>query len=385
PEGGATPVTSVTVEELRTVERYPLLTYVFFAENESTQPLRQNLLSAEQAKEFTIAEATGQELEIYRNMLNVIGRRLTAKPSAKITLTGTNADFGPEKGSQDLSRKRAETVKAYFTDVWGIDAKRITVRARNLPVDPSAVDDPRGQEENRRVEITSADEDIIGPIRRDQTEYNASLAGLIFEPQVDAPNGIERWILQVRQGSKTLFEKEGRGSKPESSYTWDISGDLFRRENDALKISFGVRDRKAQEQEVREEIEMNTLTLERKREERIGDVSVNRSKLILFDFDKATVSNRNRAIIREVTNSITPKSTVSIVGYTDALGEAEYNVKLSQQRADAVLKAFGKALDNINVTTRGVGSTQLLFSNETPEGRFYCRMVQVIIETPVGE
>jgi len=58
-------------------------------------------------------------------------------------------------------------------------------------------------------------------------------------------------------------------------------------------------------------------------------------------------------------------------------------VKLSQQRADAVRAAFGKTLDNVNVTTRGVGSTQLLFPNDTPEGRFYCRMVQVIIETPV--
>ncbi len=235
------------------------------------------------------------------------------------------------------------------------------------------------------MEITSSDEDIIGPIRRDQTEYNSSLAGLIFEPTVDAPNGLERWILQVRQGDKTLFEKEGRSGAPAASYTWDITGDIFKRANDPLQISFGVRDRKAQEKDVVQKITMNTLTLERKREERIGDISVNRSKLILFDFDRATVSPRNRAIIREVTKSITPKSSVSIVGYTDALGEAEYNVKLSQQRADAVRKNFGKALDNIDVTTRGVGSTQLLFSNETPEGRFYCRMVQVIIETPVTE
>ena len=73
---------------------------------------------------------------------------------------------------------------------------------------------------------------------------------------------------------------------------------------------------------------------------------------------------------------------MQIVGFTDILGEEEYNRKLSEQRAEAVRAAFGSALDNIEVTTRGLGSSQLLFSNDTPEGRFYCRMVQVYIETP---
>ncbi|MBN1449295.1 MAG: OmpA family protein, partial [Bacteroidetes bacterium] len=384
-DGGITEATSITVEEVRTVERYPLLTYVFFSNGDADTPLRQNLLTKEQAAAFTIDDAKGQELEIYRNMLNVIGRRLKDTPTARITLTGTNADVGDEKGATALSRRRAETVKTYFTDVWGIESRRIDVKARNLPVDPSAVDDERGQEENRRVEITSNNESIIGPIRRDELEYNASLAGLVFEPKLQAPNGIERWSLAVKQGEQVLFSKESTGTPPDPVYSWDFSGDVFARTNDPLQVTLFVRDRKKQEANARKTVAMNTLTLERKREERIGDVRINRSKLILFDFDKATVSARNRSIIEEVSESITPNSRVSIVGYTDAMGDAEYNVRLSQQRAEAVRRAFGNTLNNVAVTTQGVGSTQLLFSNDTPAGRFYCRMVQVIIETPVSE
>jgi outer membrane protein OmpA-like peptidoglycan-associated protein len=268
-------------------------------------------------------------------------------------------------------------------NVWGIHARRITVRSRNLPVDPSAVDDPRGQEENRRVEITSTTDDIIAPIQRDEIAYNASLNALLLKPDVDAPNGVERWLLQATQGPRVMFNQSGSGNPPAPSYQWDIDGDTFRSDNQPLKFELLVRDRRAQEERVQLEIAMNTLTLERKREERIGDIRVSRIKLILFDFDKSTVSRRNMAVIDDVSESITPTSRVSIIGYTDAVGDSEYNLRLSQQRADAVRAAFGATLSNVAVSSKGVGSTQLLFPNDTPEGRFYCRMVQVIVETPV--
>ena len=110
---------------------------------------------------------------------------------------------------------------------------------------------------------------------------------------------------------------------------------------------------------------------------------VNRSKLILFDFDKATISARNKAVIDELKSSITPKSKVQILGYTDQLGDPEHNQKLSEDRADAVRKAFGDALNGIDVTTKGLGSTEPLYPNDTPEGRFYSRTVVVVISTPV--
>jgi outer membrane protein OmpA-like peptidoglycan-associated protein len=375
----------ITVEEIRTVERYPLLTYAFFSEGDATRPLRQNLLTKEQASAFTLEQATGDELGLYQNMLNIVARRLKEIPKAKITIVGTNADIGVERNAAALSKDRAETIKRYFTDVWGIDGRRITTRSRNLPQDPSVTDQTQGQEENRRAEITSDDEGIIAPIRRDETVYNASLASVNFVPTVDAPNGIDRWSMNVKQENKVLYSAENKGATLPPAFKWEFNGDTFRKNNQTVRATFLVRDGRSQEKSVSKTIDINFLSTERKREERIGDHQVNRSKLILFDYNRATLSARNSAIIKEVSTSILSTSTVKILGYTDQLGDPEYNLNLSQQRADAVRAAFGKTLNNVNVESRGLGSTQLLFPNDTPEGRFYCRMVTVWIESPVQQ
>jgi hypothetical protein len=31
----------------------------------------------------------------------------------------------------------------------------------------------------------------------------------------------------------------------------------------------------------------------------------------------------------------------------------------------------------------GVGNAELLFNNDIPEGRFYCRTVNIVVKTPV--
>jgi len=282
-----------------------------------------------------------------------------------------------------LSRDRAELIKKYFTDVWGIAAKRIDVKARNLPVDPSAVEKEEGQQENRRVEIASSIPEITAPIRRDETKYSTTVSSIRLIPEIDAPHGVDRWNVTIKQGARTLFSNEGAGTQPPKYGDWDIDGDMFRTDNPPVEMTLQVRDKKQQDATATETLTINTLSLERKREERIGDMRVNRSKLILFDFDKATISSRNRAIIEEVKANITPRSKVTILGFTDLVGDADHNIKLSNDRAEAVRKAFGDVLNNLDVTTKGLGSSELQFPNDTPEGRFYCRMVQVVISTPV--
>ncbi len=372
----------LVVEELRTVERYPLLNYVFFAENEDGTALRQNLLSSDQTAGFQVESITGDELALYRDMLNIIGRRLTDQPRAKITLTGCNADQGPEKNNLDLSRRRAETVRDYFVSVWKIRPDRIVVRSRNLPADPSAQDTPEGQAENRRVEITSDTDAIIAPIRREELDYRTSLSALNLRSAIDAPNGIASWELTLRRGPELLYTAP-QGTQPPEVASYSIDGERFQRNSQSLTAHLRVTDRKDQTREVTRNVTVRSLTVEKKKEEQLGDLRVNRSKLILFDFDKATLSPRNRGIIREVMSSIEPESRVTILGFTDITGNPEHNLKLSQQRADAVKEAMGGSVQARGITALGKGDTQLLFPNETPEGRFYCRMVQIIIETPV--
>ena len=58
-------------------------------------------------------------------------------------------------------------------------------------------------------------------------------------------------------------------------------------------------------------------------------------------------------------------------------GDANYNKKLSLDRADATKKALGIN----NAITNGIGNEELLYNNDLPEGRFYCRTVNIIVKT----
>ena len=76
-----------------------------------------------------------------------------------------------------------------------------------------------------------------------------------------------------------------------------------------------------------------------------------------------------------------------VVGHTDIIGSGWYNLKLSGARG-----AKAKGMNwlrwhnqiQIALIPKGVGEVEPLFDNALPEGRFYNRTVQVIIETPVS-
>ena len=72
-------------------------------------------------------------------------------------------------------------------------------------------------------------------------------------------------------------------------------------------------------------------------------------------------------------------SEISIVGTTDRIGTEEYNSRLSQERANAVKTAIKRK----NTVASGKGEQELKYNNDLPEGRFYCRTVNVIVKTPI--
>jgi len=84
---------------------------------------------------------------------------------------------------------------------------------------------------------------------------------------------------------------------------------------------------------------------------------------IQFDFDSARVRPESREAL--VNLSLAMKSDklanakFAVEGHTDAKGRADYNLKLSQQRADAV-RAFLKAegVDDTRLAATGKGSSE---------------------------
>lgn len=84
-----------------------------------------------------------------------------------------------------------------------------------------------------------------------------------------------------------------------------------------------------------------------------------------------------------------PEISFEVSGYTDNMGNAQANVRLSQARADAV-KAYlvGKGVAASRIDTRGFGAQDPVADNRTAEGRAQNRRVEIRytdkVETRVG-
>jgi outer membrane protein OmpA-like peptidoglycan-associated protein len=107
-------------------------------------------------------------------------------------------------------------------------------------------------------------------------------------------------------------------------------------------------------------------------------------KQIQFAFNKSTIVGKvSFTILDEVADVLQQHNElkVEIQGHTDNVGNAAYNLKLSQARADAVRKYLvgKKHIAADRLTSKGYGSMQPLVSNLTEENRQINRRVQFVI------
>ncbi len=107
---------------------------------------------------------------------------------------------------------------------------------------------------------------------------------------------------------------------------------------------------------------------------------------ITFATDSADISPQFYSTLNAVATVLKefPETSILVTGHTDSTGSAEYNLRLSQQRAQSVaqyLVAQGVAPNR--VIARGMGESMPIASNETPEGRAQNRRVEIRIH-PTG-
>ena len=107
-----------------------------------------------------------------------------------------------------------------------------------------------------------------------------------------------------------------------------------------------------------------------------------RSYLVFFDWDKATLTDRARQVIREAAeNSTRVRYTqIEVNGYTDTSGSAEYNQKLSVRRAQTVAAELVRdGVPRNVITIQGFGETRLLVPTGPNVREPQNRRVEIII------
>jgi len=105
--------------------------------------------------------------------------------------------------------------------------------------------------------------------------------------------------------------------------------------------------------------------------------------VVLFDFDSAKIKSEAHPMLDEAVIILKKNSAIKVEvdGHTDNTGPAAYNMKLSERRANAVMKYF---VDNgvvaERLTVKGFGLTKPAAANDTKAGRAKNRRVEL---TPI--
>jgi outer membrane protein OmpA-like peptidoglycan-associated protein len=144
----------------------------------------------------------------------------------------------------------------------------------------------------------------------------------------------------------------------------DINGNTFEMESTPININF--------------------MRREQLRAQNLGYMVEEKYALILFDFDRADIKERNALIVNHIVNRIKAIEdvAVNIVGHTDIIGSEDYNIKLSERRAKAVydqlLVELGKEKAHA-IHYSGVGPFDPPYDNKLPENRALNRTVTITL------
>ncbi len=93
---------------------------------------------------------------------------------------------------------------------------------------------------------------------------------------------------------------------------------------------------------------------------------------IYFDFDKYDIRDEAKGGLDKLVNILNGSKEYDIVvaGHTDSIGTEEYNMKLSEKRAQAVVKyLLMKGVNNAYVGSKGYGESKPIVDNSTSENR----------------
>lgn len=134
----------------------------------------------------------------------------------------------------------------------------------------------------------------------------------------------------------------------------------------------------AQEAKLRKQLRGTGVSVVRK-----GDaIILNMPGNVTFDTDSAALKPEFYDVLDSVALVIKEyeKTYVDILGHTDNTGSDDYNMRLSERRAEAVAAYLrNRDVTGERLITRGLGESMPIASNDTVEGRALNRRVEIAL------
>ncbi len=394
-DGRITENPTLHVEEFLASSSRFLIPYVFFEEGSFALPMRYKRLSAQERKAFAPEEiikstlTKDHELDAYYHLLNIVGFRMRKYAAAQLVLTGFS-DVVKESVNKTLPLRRAEVIKAYLRDTWGIAEERITTKSGGA----RGLSDVIDAEENRVVEMQASQPEIFNELRYEYTLRTVKPATLEITPEIAAPKGLAAWSLNIDEDSAPPAGATEESPRTLTSYEGRIVPGVIRSslqrfyadtlpKSDSLRITLTGRDNATFVGRDVKALPLEYTSLAEKKRRNAPDVRIGTYWVFCFNLNskQILVDERVQSAVKSIKSLILPGASVNISGYSDTRGNIEKNRKLSDERAEAVLQLIGLPLSKAG-SVEGKGES-VFYDNDLPEGRFYNRFVRVDVRTPV--
>ena len=122
-------------------------------------------------------------------------------------------------------------------------------------------------------------------------------------------------------------------------------------------------------------------------ETRIGNINTldnytqSETQTVTFDLNRSTLSNQAKSTLDKIAGDVSGLRTgymLELHGYTDSTGSEQFNINLSQRRAESVQRYLvSKNVPLYRVSITGLGKESPVADNKTDQGRAQNRRVEV--------
>jgi outer membrane protein OmpA-like peptidoglycan-associated protein len=386
------PTNTGYVETVREV--FPIRNYVFFDDGSTNIPARYVVLNKSEVKNFkedqvelntpnNMSGRAERQMLVYYNVLNILGDRMVKNPNTSITLIGSS-----EKGEEE-GLMMAQNIKTYLVTTFDIAESRIKVEGREKPFIQSVKVGGTSQLElleagNRRVsietnspellmEFQSGKEATLKPVEiytsnqnSDDVVFNVAGSEEVFASwtlQVKSKEGMTQNFGPFSDENISIPKKSIMGNQPAGDFNITMNGTTKTGNNVTKETVIYLSPTFAPE--VQESLRFS----------------------VLYEYDESkSISIYEKYLTEIVTPKIPVNGMVIITGYTDIIGDMDYNKILSLARANDVKSILEKSLaaaGRTDVTFKVIGSgedeSRAPFENNYPEERFYNRTVVIDI------
>ncbi|HTA43166.1 MAG TPA: OmpA family protein [Bryobacteraceae bacterium] len=291
---------------------------------------------------------------------------------AKVAVNMQNADgYYHSRNEKELDTVAREATQE------AEDARRISIVKEREAAEQADKDATARREEEARNKVSAADAEAAQQAR---LRAEADAARGAAEREKNEALIATAQAHSAQQDAETareaaLAEQKRLAAETAAAQTARLQAEDARSQADAARLH-AESDTQAMRDRLREQL---NAILETRDTARGLIVSLSD---VLFDFNQASLKPGAKEKLAKVSGILLayPTLRMSVEGHTDGIGSDEYNLKLSQRRADAVRDYLtSNAINPASVQALGLGKADPVASNDNDAGRQQNRRVEMVV------